>query len=276
MSGFDTFAMVDWSGGNDRGAAPKRDAIWACVASGGASAEPVYLRNRALAEAWLSDLIETELAAGRRLCLGFDFPFGYPAGFAAALTGSADPLELWDWFEPRIEDAPGANNRFDLAGAINRGFGGRGPFWGNGLKRDIGGLPRTKSGYANPFAERRAVERLATGSFTCWQMAGAGAVGGQVFTGLPVLARLRRRFAGQIAIWPFEPLTAPVALVEIWPSLNLGAAPSGVIRDAWQVARVAQALSRLPARKLAGELAVSAPEEGWILGVAPQPARQAP
>ncbi|MEX0366611.1 MAG: gephyrin-like molybdotransferase Glp [Ruegeria sp.] len=259
--------MVDWSGGNDTGPTPRKDAIWACVVRDGLPAEPVYLRNRALAEDWLADLIEAEISSGRRLFLGFDFPFGYPRGFARALTGSDDPLALWDWFEARIEDTPKANNRFDLAGEINRRFGGRGPFWANGLKRDIDGLPRRKDDYHNPFPDRRAVEHLAKGSFTCWQMAGAGAVGSQVMMGLPVLTRLRRRFAGQVAVWPYEPLDKPVAFVEIWPSLTLGAAPEGRIKDAWQVEQVALNLAHLPSGELARQLDVSAAEEGWILGV---------
>nr|WP_092368805.1 gephyrin-like molybdotransferase Glp [Cribrihabitans marinus] len=259
--------MVDWSGGNDTGKRPRKDAIWACVARAGETEAPIYLRNRVVARDWISDLIAAELAAGRLLMLGFDFPFGYPRGFARALTGSDDPLALWDWFEARIEDAPGANNRFDLAGEINRRFGGEGPFWANALARDIDGLPRRKTQYRNPFPDRRAVERLAKGSFTCWQLAGAGAVGSQVMMGLPVLCELRRRFAGQVAVWPFETLDRPVALVEIWPSLTLGAAPAGQIRDAWQVEQVARALSRLDPGALARQLAVEAPEEGWILGV---------
>jgi len=262
--------MVDWSGGNDRGAAPKKDAIWACVVRGAAAEQPVYLRNRQLAEDWLAGLVETELTAGRRLFLGFDFPFGYPAGFARALTGKADPLRLWNWFEDRIEDSPGSNNRFDLAGEINRKFGGQGPFWANGLKRGIDGLPRRKDRYRNPFPDRRAVEHLAKGSFTCWQMAGAGAVGSQVMMGLPVLSRLRRRFAGQVAAWPFEPLDAPVALVEIWPSLTLGQPPAGMIKDAWQVQQAALELTRRPVAELERLLNIHAPEEGWILGVEPQ------
>ncbi|MCK5503318.1 MAG: molybdopterin guanine dinucleotide synthesis, partial [Tritonibacter mobilis] len=131
--------MVDWSGGNDTGPRPRKDAIWACVARGGEAEAPVYLRNRALAQEWLADLIDTELTAGRRVALGFDFPFGYPAGFAAEMTGKPDPLALWQWFADRIEDAPKANNRFDLAGEINLNLGSGpqrpGPFWGNGLRR---------------------------------------------------------------------------------------------------------------------------------------------
>lgn len=268
MSLFDSYAMVDWSGGNDAGARPRKDAIWACLVRRGQVEAPVYLRNRGLAEDWLAALIDTELSAGRRLCLGFDFPFGYPVGFAAALTGRADPLALWDWFEARIEDSPKANNRFDIAGKINLRLGqGRGPFWGNGLGRDIAGLPRNKRDYANPFPDRRAVEQLAKGAFTCWQMSGVGAVGGQVMMGLPVLARLRRRFAGRVAVWPFEPLERPVALVEIWPSLKLGAAPEGWIKDAWQVRSVAVDLAGRRPDQLAAALAVTAPEEGWILDV---------
>ena len=264
----DSYAMVDWSGGNDRGPRPKRDAIWACVVRDREADAPVYLRNRARAEAWLCDLIETELTADRRLCLGFDFSFGYPSGFAGAL-GCAGPLALWEWLEARIDDADAANNRFDLAGQINLKFGGHGPFWANALRRDVPGLPRTKARYRNPFPDRRRVELHAKGSFTCWQLAGAGAVGSQVLMGLPVLARLRRRFAGQIAVWPFEPLDRPVTLLEIWPSLNLGAPPPQTIKDAWQVREVALDLARRDPAQRAAALVVNAPEEGWIFGVDP-------
>lgn len=266
MTCFDSFLAVDWSGGNDRGPTPKQDAIWACLAREGRADTPVYLRNRQVAEEWIVNSIATERKAGRRVLAGFDFPFGYPAGFATALTGDADPLTLWDWFEARIEDAPRANNRFDLAGRINLALGaGHGPFWGNGLARDIEGLPRTMAEYANSFPKRRRAETRAPGAFTCWQMAGAGAVGSQVFMGLPVLARLRRRF--EAAAWPFEGRKSEVVFVEIWPSLTTGPAPDGWIRDAWQVSEVARSLSALKPDDLDGMLAVDAPEEGWILGL---------
>ncbi len=260
--------MVDWSGGSDTGPRPRRDAIW--MAEAGHA--PVYLRNRGLAEAALDERIETALAAGDRLLIGFDFPFGYPRGFAAAVTGRAEPLALWDWLEARIEDAPRANNRFDLAARINRDIGaGRGPFWANALKRDIPGLARTKAGYVNPFADRRQVEEQARGAFTCWQLAGAGAVGSQVLMGLPVLARLRRRFAGHVAVWPFEPLDRAVAFVEIWPSLLAQLVRrrtrDGDIRDAVQVRVMADMLCGLAPARLAAMLAVDAPEEGWIFGL---------
>ncbi|MEO0774659.1 MAG: molybdopterin molybdenumtransferase MoeA, partial [Pseudomonadota bacterium] len=220
MTRFDTVAIVDWSAGNDTGPRPRKDAIWMGVARGGEAQEPFYLRNRVVAEETIAALIEAELQAGRRLFLGFDFPFGYPRGFAKALTGSDDPFAVWTWLEARMQDAPKSNNRFDLAGTINGMLPGTGPFWFNGLQtRDIDGLPRKDTRTGHGMFEKRRAEEQSKGTFSCWQLGGAGAVGGQVLTGLPVLERLRKRFAGQVAVWPFEPLEAPVAFVEIWPGL---------------------------------------------------------
>ena len=271
MSRFDTIAVVDWSGGNDTGPKPRKDAIWLAVARHGAVDDPIYLRNRRLAEAMLGDVIEEEASAGRRLLIGFDFPFGYPAGFATAVTGQADPLALWDWLERRVSDTPKANNRFDLAAEINASMDGNGPFWGNALGRDIASLGRTKVDYsAAPFAERRRVETQAKGSFTCWQLAGAGAVGSQSLMGLPVLSRLRQRFADWLAVWPFEATDRPVVLAEIWPSTIAGAVRQaqrdGGIRDAHQVRLMALALSRLSPDLMREMMAVMPDDEGWILG----------
>ncbi|MFW5881369.1 MAG: molybdopterin guanine dinucleotide synthesis [Roseicyclus sp.] len=275
MSRFTRFAMVDWSGGNDTGPRPRKDAIWIAEAEAGRPARAFYRRNRPLAEATLAALIEAALSDRVRLLVGVDFPLGYPRGFARALTGSDDVFAVWRWLAERIEDSPKANNRWAVAGTINRALGaGRGPFWGNGAKENVPGLPRTRAGYANPFPDRRACETVAKGAFTCWQLAGAGAVGSQVLTGLPVLERLRRRFPRQIAVWPFEPLDRPVALVEIWPSLIDGAVRAhgaaqgpGAIRDEWQMRLMARALAALPAPDLASMLDVEAAEEGWIFGL---------
>jgi len=266
---FDSFAMVDWSGGNDTGPRPRRDAIWLGLVRHGVEESPRYLRNRSLAEEAIAGLIEAERRAGRRLLIGFDFPFGFPAGFARGLTGRADPFAVWDWLEAQISDSPRANNRFDVAAMANGMFPGTGPFWFIGLRRDIAGLTRrdTRAGHGPP--ERRLAD--ASGTFTCWQLGGAGAVGGQILTGLPVLNRLRRRFAGDVAVWPFEDRARPVAFVEVWPGL-IGdvvkrAENAGGIRDAHQVRLMARALARLPAPELAAMLAVEAPEEGWIMGL---------
>jgi hypothetical protein len=260
--------MVDWSGGNDRGPTPTRDAIWVGINRGDVSETPQYFRNRQVFETWITDFIETELTAGRRAMIGFDFPFGYPTGFNQHLTDTDDPLTLWQWFADRVEDAPKFNNRFDIAGQINATLPGIGPFWGNGLKRDIADLPRKELARSpNPFPERRVVETHAKGSFTCWQLAGAGAVGSQIIMGLPVLHRLRQLFSSKISVWPFEPLTTPIAFVEIWPTLFAGPAPATMIKDAHQVQTTAQVLAQKSVTSLHADLRIDAPIEGWILGV---------
>ncbi|MEL7153974.1 MAG: hypothetical protein AAFN51_09350, partial [Pseudomonadota bacterium] len=82
MTAWDAVIMVDWSGGNQAPVKPTKDAIWACIARGGTAEEPVYLRNRELAEAWIINAIEAARARGEQVLVGFDFPFGYPTGFA--------------------------------------------------------------------------------------------------------------------------------------------------------------------------------------------------
>lgn len=269
---FDTFLMVDWSGGNDRGATPKKDAIWVCAARNGIADTPVYLRNRTAAEAWITDFIATERDAGRRILAGFDFAFGYPAGFGEKLTGSTDPFAIWDWFAARVKDTPDANNRFDLAGQINALFPGVGPFWGNGLQRDIPDLPRKgldRTGHG--MDEKREAERHAKSAFPVWQLSGAGAVGSQVIMGLPVLSRLRTRFQTDLRVWPFEPLDQPIAIVEIWPSLIAKAVaatqPADRIKDAHQVWLLAKTLSGLLPDTLDALLDVPINAEGSILGL---------
>ena len=172
-------------------------------------------------------------------------------------------------------DTPKANNRFDVAGEINGGLPGIGPFWGNPLKRDVANLPRKGlARTANPFPERRVVETLAKGSFTCWQLAGAGAVGSQVMMGLPVLQRLRRTFANKISVWPFMPLDTPIAFVEIWPTLFAGPAPKGMIKDAHQVQATAKAIALRNVTIPHADLHITAPIEGWILSI-PQSQQEA-
>ena len=273
MTGFDRVLMVDWSGGNRQGPTPRPDAIWTWAAEGTAVETPRYHRGRQDVEPMLRDEIARALAQGRRLLIGFDFPFGYPAGVARALTGQDDPFALWDWLAARLVDAPQAHNRFDVAAAINAAFPGVGPCWGNGLKRDIPGLPRKGRDRTAPVPERRLAETRATGAFPVWQMSGAGAVGGQVLMGLPVLARLRAASSGQVAVWPFEPITAPVVIAEVWPSLLVkGRPPAGWIKDAWQVTRLATVLAALPPARMQALLTEGVPdiarrEEGWIVGL---------
>ncbi|WP_439155509.1 molybdopterin-binding protein [Yoonia sp.] len=261
--------MVDWSGGNDRGPKPTKDAIWACVAANGYAEDPVYLRNRQVAEDWIIATLTEMRDAGHRVLVGFDLCFAYPEGFATQIVGSEDTLALWDWFAVRVTDSPAGNNRFDLAGEINALLPGTGPFWFNGLQRDIAHLPRKgtmRQDHGLP--EKRAADLAVKGSFSPWQLAGAGAVGGQVIMGLPTLSRLRHRFGADLSVWPFQPADAQIVLAETYFSMlpDLVATDPHPIRDASQVAVYARAFSALPPDELARLMAVDPTPQGWVLG----------
>ena len=121
---FDTHIIVDWSARSKPSPAkPTKDAIWWAVArvDGGSASvlKPKYARTRDDALQCLVRLIADELDAGRRVLVGFDFPFGYPEGVAAHLTGKGSALALWDWLAEHIEDAPNnANNRHKVAAEV--------------------------------------------------------------------------------------------------------------------------------------------------------------
>lgn len=276
MRPFDTILVADWSAAKRAPAKPSKDAIWLGLTRNGVSEEPVYCRSRGEAEAWIAELIGQEVAAGRRLLASFDFPFGYPSGFARHVTGSDNTFALWDWFEARIEDhADGSNNRFDVAEELNALFDGLGPFWGKLHRDKWPGVPYRKEGILfDAVAEKRACDTVAQASSSCFQMAFPPTVGGQMMMGLPMLARLRRLKG--VCVWPLEAWdAAPVVLAEIWPGLiepavkdALAAQGPDAIRDREQVRLLAQALSRLPTadlHRVMTDVSPAAREEAWIL-----------
>jgi molybdopterin molybdotransferase len=115
-----------------------------------------------------------------------------------------------------------------------------------------------------------------------WQLAGAGAVGAQALTGVPVLARLRDAHPGRVAVWPFEDCgAAEVVLAEVYPSL-LGDVVAqdvvqGVVPDEAQVRRLARALWELSQDGALAALMAGPPEpeEGRILGAGHGPVLRA-
>lgn len=292
MSRFERVVVVDWSAASTPSPArPSADAIWIGEArAAGGAATASYRRTRAEAMVALRGTVEAALAAGERLLIGADFPFGWPAGLAAALTGRAEALALWDWLAAEIEDAPdNRNNRFAVAARINARFPGIGPFWGRPDALNLPGLPARgteRSGHGLP--ERRAVEARVPSAQPCWKLYTTGSVGSQALTGVPALARLRADFPGRVAVWPFEPWEkAPVVLAEVYPSLLAAevraalAADTAAVKDAAQVRLLAGALARLSVEgALASLLAPQADaatlrEEGWILGVGHEAALRA-
>ncbi|MCB1396576.1 MAG: molybdopterin guanine dinucleotide synthesis, partial [Rhodobacteraceae bacterium] len=123
---FDRIAILDWSAANR----PRRgkDSIWL----GHDSAPPENLPTRATAFDRLTALVEDALTRNQRLLIGADFAFGYPRGFARALTGQDNALALWQQLADRLQDdARNRSNRLEVAAEINRGLPGLGPFWFN-------------------------------------------------------------------------------------------------------------------------------------------------
>lgn len=240
MALFDLHVAVDWSAAG----VPRtgRDSIWIAVHDGGA----MRLHNpptRAAALDLLSALLTQATAAGRRALVGFDFPFGYPRGLSQAIRPGGDWRDVWARIAALVTDGPdNANNRFHAAAALNALFPGEGPFWGNGLRDDIPGLPRKKPvGWGDTLPDNlRPSDRLAKGAQEVWKLSGAGSVGGQALTGIAAVERLRA--AHGLSIWPFETGKGHVA-AEIFPSLLPVVLPEGAVKDAVQVETVARAFA---------------------------------
>ena len=69
-----------------------------------------------------------------RVLIGFDFPYGYPHGFAKALGfDDEEPwINIWQDLSDRIkDDEHNKNNRFGVASELNKIISGEGvgPFW---------------------------------------------------------------------------------------------------------------------------------------------------
>lgn len=274
----DRVAIVDWSAAG----VPKRgkDSIWIGVADHkGVTATNIPTRTGA--EQALARLIAESRADGVRVLIGFDFNFGAPAGLAQQLTRQPSALALWDWLAARVTDTDrNQTNYRAVAAAINATLPGDGPFWGNGAKAEVPGLPRRKPALPPGLAEHRETDMRGRvkglSPKPIWQLAGAGAVGAQSLTGIPVLARLRR--LPGVAVWPFEDVTgAAVVLAEVYASHLMEhvhpLVAGGMIPDEGQVRVMAQALfgaaqgGFLPAMMLPEVPRGILRDEGWTLGV---------
>ena len=291
MSRFDLVAVVDWSASSARPRTrPQADAIWVGLASA-PGIITTYHPSRHAAELALNRMIDAALSQNQRLLIGFDFPMGYPDGFAARLTGHASAPAVWDWLNHHITDGPlNRNNRFAVADQINQTFNADqtlgGPFWGRPESQPFPHLPARKTvDYPSlNLAERRRVEQVVRSAQPVWKLYTTGAAGSQSLTGLPLIHRLSQR--PQVSVWPFQPATQ-VTLAEVYPSLlapavtaTLTAANGPVsaranapraIKDEVQVRLLSRALHSLSqAGALTAFLNDPPPEarseEGWILG----------
>jgi precorrin-8X/cobalt-precorrin-8 methylmutase len=286
---FDHFVMVDWSAAS----VPRtgRDSIWICWIGPGVE----RLKNpatRRQTKALLADWLAAARARGERVLVGFDFPFGYPAGFAAKLGLSGLPWRaVWDEIARLItDDEHNRNNRFDVAEALNRRISSASfPFWGRPAKPERAYLRATRPAYdTEGLAERRCIDRreYMPGAQPCWKLCYPGSVGSQSLTGIPVVRALRGdpRLSDAARIWPFEtglrpPEDSAVVFAEVYPSFWKKQIPPSKPKDAAQVSFVANFFARCDrtgelVRLFAGDPGLSSAkrqlverEEAWALGV---------
>jgi len=291
VSVFDRYVVVDWSAANR----PRlgTDSIWICCLGADGACLTRNPPTRGRAKDVLRDLLVSAVGRRERVLAGFDFPYGYPAGLAAALgLDGAAWRAIWDLLLAKIADDPAANenNRFEVADDLNRRLGAHAAFWGRPRGRILQHLPSTRAvtyranGTPGGLAQWRAVEQLlrerGRWPHPAWKLLGTGCAGSQTLTGIPVVAALRAdpALAAASRVWPFEvtsaelPVGEPAVIhAEVWPSVYDFRPAAGTCKDEKQVRHLAGTLRGLDRDgALAGMMRrVPAParEEGWILGV---------
>jgi hypothetical protein len=292
---FDSYVIVDWSANN--GPKTGADSIWWCEIGQDGHIEHLHNeRTRRQAFGAIVAALLQDMANKRRVLIGFDFPYGYPSGWAKALGLSGTPwLAIWNELSNRItDDESNRNNRFQVAAELNRRASKAPfPFWAcpNGVQCEF--LSPTKwSRFAIDVPEFRKTETEISGPQSCWKLFTAGSVGGQALIGIPYVNRLLhdpalRPFS---KVWPFETSclapkreagTPSIIHAEIYPSLTKIVPNIGEVKDEAQVRALAAHFRGLDACGKLDEL-FAAPgqldeeaqkcvtdEEGWILGVQP-------
>ncbi len=132
---FDAYVFVDWSAVSK----PKfgADSIW--IGAGEYTEngdlivdQPANPATRRQAEAKVCDLLVRHVQSNRRVLVGFDFPYGYPANWNNAVGRNAGNWDaLWSLLAERITDNnQNLNNRCEVANSLNAAVAGSpGPFW---------------------------------------------------------------------------------------------------------------------------------------------------
>nr|MEA2798104.1 hypothetical protein [Phenylobacterium sp.] len=291
---FSAYVIVDWSAASKP--TTGADSVWIGVLKRDVrfrmAFEAFNAPTRAEAEVRLNQILDDLQKRSERALVGFDFPLGFPRGFADAmkLPGDEPWRAAWDLLAKMVKDKPdNTNNRFGVASEINRRLtGGPFPFWGCPPRDTLTTLQPKKQRPHGPddLPEFRHADLAAKGAASIWKLYYNGSVGGQAILGMPVARRLR--LARPTRAWPFETgfrkLTEAdlegvgIVLAEVYPSLIKGAALPGEVKDLTQVRTTAEHFARLdeasklgdlfgPAKGTAADAVLDAEhEEGWILG----------
>ncbi len=291
MGLFRRLIMVDWSAASAPGPRkPSKDRCWVGRLDARQEAPLLeYCRTRAEARAIIEAWTKEARPKGKVL-VGFDFPFGYPAG-----SGLPGGRALAARYGALLQDeADDRNSRFEVAGRLNQELwpDTDGPFWGHPASQRYPGLKPTRpSPWPDVIPEYRIADRTLRhmGIQTVWKLAYPASVGSQVITGVASIHRLLQQPAFKdAALWPFETAweqaLAPVTIAEIWPNLfyrdwrSHPLVASRPIRDAQQIAATLLALQQANREgRIAGmlaapgdcsgdELATIWAQEGWIVG----------
>jgi hypothetical protein len=289
---FDGYLMVDWCAANE----PKKgsNSVWYCFydrRDDAWKAENPESRKEATDK--IASILHETTKHEKAVLVGFDFPFGYPAGFSSALGwhGRSPWRALWNELkEAIIDDDENRNNRFEVAASFNRRISGQPfPFWGCPETMTSQWISKKKE--RPHLAELRLTDQRAKGAQPVWKLFGQGCVGSQALVGIPCVARLRDdvTLGPRSAVWPFEtgliqlpPRTERKWLIlcaEIFPAMFKAAVGHGESKDEAQVRDLVQ---RLKVEDESGGLGewFAGPndlsendkrkivsEEGWILGV---------
>jgi hypothetical protein len=250
--------------------------------------------TRAEAETRLGAVLDDLKKRGERALLGFDFPLGFPRGFAAALKlpGDAPWRAVWDQLDRMVKDkADNTNNRFGVGSEINRRLtGGPFPFWGCPPKDALTTLQpkRTRPHGPDDLPEFRHADLAAKGAASIWKLYYNGSVGGQAILGIPFVRRLKLARGEALKVWPFETgfkalseadlEGVEVVAAEVYPSMLKAQGAPGEVKDLTQVRATAEHFARLdeanrlgavfgPQKSTPADVVLDAErEEGWILG----------
>ena len=295
MTIFDGYLMVDWSSTNKPNTG--KDSIWIGHFERGVglhgSMNPAT-RDQACKQ--VREVLARYVEEKRRVLVGFDFAYGYPAGTALnlKLPGEKPWLETWRLLASRIEDASNnRSNRFTAAAKLNELYSGDAfPFWGCPSTQacELLSSRKHRPPAASELPEFRICER-GSGAKSVWQLSYAGSVGSQVLVGLPRLLALYEdaEFKAHSLVWPFDTgLTDPndwsddswlICHAEIYPSVIPVTPRPGQVMDEAQVEQLAEffkgcdddgklgELFRGQKKPRYEELSPVEAEEGWILGV---------
>ncbi len=293
--------MVDWSGADSR--TTGADSIWVAELLGDLT--QIKLMNyptRTCVRKYLKGKMAEATENKKRLLIGFDFAFGYPASAYGDFK-----CKNWENLSRLInkkimDDIDGnknKNNRFDVGDELNKYFtDSDGPFWGHRTDKNY------KVKHCNLFNERpknygeglplefRYVEDVlretskknkkqrTVNPLSVWKLFNGATVGSQTLMGIPTLRKLKE--CTNSAIWPFESIddTDKHVIAEIYPSIwNEDEKNTGLVKDAGQVKTVVQQifchdnhkngclkkLLKVPYDHDKKDIITE--KEGWILGV---------